>query len=195
MNDEDEDELDEHGSEPHEPETVEEAWKRVQADIELGRKVKTRLNKRILVSDGLVLVNNGSTKLTGALDAPVIESMERLYHRFKHSIPSERSARSRSCNFVALPLEDLADDDLMYGDRRDDALARLEAFIVLAFASGQLVWTDEMEKKGTWFWKSENDPDFVLLRQWIEPITIQPNNNKTTTNLKETGSEESLLHD
>jgi general stress protein 26 len=33
--------------------------------------------------------------------------------------------------------------------------------------SGQLTW-DEDVMKGKWFYQSENDPDLILLRSWVE---------------------------
>ena len=96
-------------------------------------------------------------------------TVERLYSRYKRSIPGEKERRRdrRGSWFQALPLERLSDDDMLYGERRDEARFRLEAYVLLTICSGELKWDPEW---GSWFWKSPADRDLVLLKDWF-PVT------------------------
>ena len=89
-----------------------------------------------------------------------------LYRNYKYSLPSERSDSKRKKYFKALPIEKITDDQLFIAERRETAQARLEGFVLCAILTNQLVWDEEM--MGKWFYQSENDPDLVILRSWIE---------------------------
>lgn len=98
--------------------------------------------------------------------------MEELYHRYKHSIPSERSESTPRRYFMALPERELSDDDMLYGARRDKSQIELELFILCQLLGG-FNWNPE--KFGWWFWQSKEDKELIILRQWVEP-----NNNQST---------------
>lgn len=92
------------------------------------------------------------------------EKLEDLYRRYKYSMPSERDDVRKSY-FIALKEEDLDDDDVLYGERRQIAKFRLEFYVLCAIVSGTLKWQEEW---GSWFWQSKNDKSLVILRSWVE---------------------------
>ena len=96
----------------------------------------------------------------------VMDEIVILYEAYKHSVPSKYSESHRSRYFKALPERKLSDKDMMYGDRRELARLNLELFFLLRLIDGQLIWYKEW---GSWFWRSLNDRDLIILREWIEP--------------------------
>lgn len=90
-----------------------------------------------------------------------------LYKNYKYSLPSERSDNKRKKYFKALPMEELADEQLINAYRREVAQAHLEGFVLCAILNNDLVW-DEDVMEGKWFYQSKTDPDLVLLRSWVE---------------------------
>ena len=97
-------------------------------------------------------------------DMNVIKTIEDLYAAYRTSTPPERTERRRQ-SFTALSVEELTDVELVCGENRDVAQAKLEGFILCAVLSGVLQWHDSY---GSWFWRSDNHPDLVILKQWIE---------------------------
>ena len=93
--------------------------------------------------------------------------IEELYKNYKYSLPSERSDNKRRKYFKALPMEEIADEQLMTAERREFSQAVLEGFVLCMIVSGQLVWDEEI-MQGKWFYQSKSDPDLVLLRTWVE---------------------------
>lgn len=90
-----------------------------------------------------------------------------LYKAYKYSLPSERSDSKRRKYFKALSIDELSDDQLMIARKRETAMAALEGFILCSVLAGHLYWDEEV-MKGTWFYQYKNDPDLVILRNWIE---------------------------
>ena len=93
--------------------------------------------------------------------------LECLYRVYKYSLPSERSDNKRRKYFKALPMEEITDEQLIAAERREFSQAVLEGFVLCMIVGGQLVW-DENVMRGKWFWQSNNDPDLVVLRSWVE---------------------------
>ena len=62
---------------------------------------------------------------------------------------------------------DLSDTDMLYGELREVARFKLEAYVLFCIVLGVFVWDEE--RMGKWFWQSEEDKDLVILRQWVEP--------------------------
>lgn len=95
-------------------------------------------------------------------DLPLIQEecdLDELYQEFKHSVPSPKASRSY---FKALSLDGLTDYDLATRMPRFKAQALLEGYILLA--------RETLAEKFTgthYFWQSETDPDFVILRDWV----------------------------
>ena len=124
-----------------------------------------KIGKRFVITDGVYdaerkLIDSDCNDVTA-----VLKQIENLYDDYKFSVPSERSDSKRRKYFKALPIDKLPDEKLMIAQRREVAQAKLEGFILCMVLNGQLKWTDEM---GKWFWVSKNDPDLVILRNFIE---------------------------
>jgi hypothetical protein len=96
----------------------------------------------------------------------LLHMIRELYRNYKTSIPSERSSKKRKCYFKALPAEELTDEQLMRGERREVAQAVLEGFVLCMILNGELVWDEDIMSK--WFWQSRSDSDLVILRTWVD---------------------------
>ena len=135
-----------------------------------GEKFSINFEKRNLKVGKDWLIKDGETETGNIICAsrpvaPVLEHIESLYSNYKYSCPSERSDNNRKCYFKALSADELTDAQMVYGENREVARARLEGFILCMILKGELVWRDEW---GTYFWQSKRDKDLVLLRSWIE---------------------------
>lgn len=135
--------------------------------IEAGAKFKVDLIKRNLSVDKRYLVKGGSYdgELTDT-NCFSISVLEDLYQAYKHSRPSERNDNKQRRYFKALRVNELSDDDMLYGIDREVAQFRLESYLLCWILSGLFVWDEE--SMGKWFWQSQNDKDFVILREWID---------------------------
>ena len=96
----------------------------------------------------------------------VLCSVKYLYHKYKYSLPSERSDNKRQKYFKALSIEEISDEQLMSAERREVAQAKLEGFILCMIIMGKFTWLEDI--MGGWFYQSKEDPDLVILRSWIE---------------------------
>ena len=96
----------------------------------------------------------------------LLDTVRGLYIAYKYSLPSERSENKRKKYFKALPIDELTDEQLIYGVRRDIAQYMLEAFILCAIVKGDFVWDEDIH--GKWFYQDKIEPDLVILRSWIE---------------------------
>lgn len=148
--------------------------------VEGGARFKVDLTRRSLRIDGRYIIREG--RYDGELGVPpctadeVLSTVEELYRRYKHSVPSERSQSKARQYFRALPEADLDDGDMLYGERRDKAQAELEVYLLCQLING-LVWNPET--MGSWFWQGKTDKDLVILRRWVEPDC-----NSTTNNIR-----------
>ena len=95
----------------------------------------------------------------------LLDKVRELYIAYKFSIPSERSDKKRKKYFKALPIDELTDEQLIYGTRREVAQYMLEAFILCAILNGDFVWDDEIH--GKWFYQDKIEKDLVILKNWI----------------------------
>lgn len=140
--------------------------------VDSGESFHIDFQKRNMKVGKDYLVKNGeyvSDKTLGfgqmQLDS-ILNTIEELYHNYKYSLPNERSSNKRKKYFKALPIEQLDDFHLFNPIRREPAQARLEGFILCMILNGSFVWDEE--KLGKWFYQSKNDPDLVILKDWIE---------------------------
>ena len=135
-----------------------------------GAKFKIDFPSRSLKLNGKYIIQNG--KYEGELgvsecnEDEFLANVEELYHRYKHSVPSERSESKSRRYFMALPERNLSDDAMLCGERRDKAQIELELYILCQIING-LKW--DPETMGRWFWQSQVDKDLVILRSWVEP--------------------------
>lgn len=98
------------------------------------------------------------------LPNPILDAIEIFYEVYKYSLPSKRSESKRKTYFKALPMEEIMDEDLIM-ETREVAQCVLEGFILCMILEGRLTWNEEW---GAFFWQSQEDPDLVILRKWIE---------------------------
>lgn len=139
-------------------------------EVEDGASFKVDFQSRSLKLNGKYIIQD--SRYEGELGVPncnedeFFSNVEELYHRYKHSVPSERSEGKSRLYFMALPEKSLNDDDMLYGERRDRAQIELELYVLCQILGG-LKWNPE--KMGKWFWQSSADKDLVILRSWIEP--------------------------
>ena len=132
--------------------------------VEEGKPFTVCIEKSTLVLNGKAIVKDGvyegelHSTLPEMTEDEVLTEIERLYARYKYSLPSKRS---KDYYFYALPYEELSDKDMVLGELREFARAKLEAFVLCA----KLL--DKIHIRG-WFWKSRADPDLIILRDWID---------------------------
>lgn len=96
----------------------------------------------------------------------VLQMVRQLYELYKYSLPSERNENKRRKYFKALSIDELADEQLMFAEKRECSQAALEGFVLCMILLGALYWDNAI--MGKWFWQSKDDSDLVLLRSWIE---------------------------
>ena len=143
--------------------------------VENGARFKVDIRRRSLKIDGKYVIRDG--RYDGGLGVQACTedefflNMEKLYRRYKHSVPSERSGGKSRLYFRALPEKDLDDGDMLYGERRDKAQVELELYLLCRILDG-FRWNPET--MGRWFWQSKADKDLVILREWVEPNNNQP---------------------
>ena len=126
------------------------------------------VKQRLKVGDDLLIACgepcDKERKLIDINTKDILREIEELYKNYKYSLPSERSDGKRRKYFKALSIDEIPDEKLLIAERREVACAKLEGFILCAVLNGDFTWTDEM---GSWFWQSKNDPELVILKQWI----------------------------
>lgn len=142
-------------------------YERTITKVANGSKFSVDLKKRSLKVGHKYLIKNGYYE--GELGCPPyncpLYQLERLYQRYKHSVPSQRSELKRRRYFRALPMDELSDDDMLYGIRREEAQAELEVYLLCQLIHGTISWNDFAE--GKWFWQSPTEPSLILLKEWI----------------------------
>ena len=132
---------------------------------ELERRIEDGAKFRISFEKRSLFVNRKKVDFESENDLEFsFETLENLYRRYKHSLPGERDQVRRSY-FIALDEEELSDEDMLFGERRQIAKFRLEYYVLCAIVSGALKWNEDW---GKWVWQSEDDKSLVLLRSWIE---------------------------
>lgn len=139
--------------------------------VDNGESFHIDFKKRNMKVGKDYLVKNGEydseKRLFASMDLDgILHTIEDLYHEYKHSLPSERSDSKRKKYFKALSIGELDDFHLFNPIRREPAQARLEGFILCMILNGSFTWN--VDKLGKWFYQSKNDPDLVILRDWIE---------------------------
>ena len=144
----------------------------VQAVSE-GKTFHIDFAERTMKIDNKKIINKGEWDEEKSLiewsfseDDSVLKTIERLYVLYKNSLPSERSENKKRKYFKALTIDELNDEYIFATMRREVAQAQLEGFILCMIINGSFVWDET--KMGKWFWQSKNDPDLVILRDWIE---------------------------
>ena len=117
-----------------------------------------KVGKRYLVKKGQYQGEYGFTT------HKTLEQIEELYHNYKYSYPSERGEHYKSY-FIPLAMEDMTDAEMVLGEEREIARAKLESYILGLMLSG-FQWDTQDELKGKWFWKG-NESGCVILKEWF----------------------------
>ena len=138
--------------------------------VEQGEKFSINFEKRNMKVGKDWLIKNGECENSRILydynPVQILELIESWYEDFKYSCPSERSDSKRKGYFKALSVDELTDEQMVYGEPREYAQAKLEGFILCAILMGHFKWDEE--RMGRWFWQSKKEKDLVILRQWVE---------------------------
>lgn len=138
--------------------------------VEDGARFKVDFQQRSLKIDGKYIIKHGKYEGDLGIAVSTLEEfpakVTELYRYYKYSVPSERSESKSRRYFKALPEKDLADEDMLYGRRRDPAQLELELYILCQMLLG-FEW--DAETMGKWFWQSTDDGDLIILRKWFEP--------------------------
>ena len=127
-----------------------------------------KIGKKFVITDGVhddsrELIACSYDKLESILDV-----IDNLYCNYKYSLPSERSDSKRRKYFKALSINEMNDMQLIAGERREVAQARLEGFILCMILNGKFKWDENA--MGKWFYQSKTDLDLIILRDWVENI-------------------------
>ena len=140
--------------------------------VENGERFCINFEKRTMKIGQDKLIDNGEYDITQILydesfdnSRTLLDKLRELYIAYKFSLPSERSDKKRKKYFKALPIDELTDEQLIYGTRREIAQYMLEAFILCAILNGDFVWDDEIH--GKWFFQDKSEQDLVILKKWI----------------------------
>lgn len=148
-------------------------YKELLERVESGESFSIDFEKRTMKIGKQKVIDNGEYDTTRELinntsdDLDIIiDAIEILHCNYKYSLPSERSDSKRKTYFKAYTMADIPDDKLFGAERRELAQARLEGFVLCMVLKGIFKWDEE--KFGKWFWQSKNDPDLVILRNWVE---------------------------
>lgn len=96
----------------------------------------------------------------------VLDEIERLYCKYKRSIPSQEDESHPSKYFRALPEENLSNEDMMFGERRNIARFNLEFYVLEKIITGELRWDTDIFGEKSWFWQSLKDKSLVIFKEW-----------------------------
>ena len=140
--------------------------------VENGERFYIDFEQRTMKIGQVKVIDNGEYDTSQVLyddrfadSRTLLDKVRRLYIAYKFSLPSERSDKKRKKYFKALPIDELTDEQLLYGARREVAQYMLEAFILCAIINGDFIWDDEIH--GKWFFQDKIEKDLVILKNWI----------------------------
>lgn len=140
--------------------------------VENGERFYINFEERTMKIGREKVIDNGKYDTTQVLygenfdsQQALLDKLRELYNNYKFSLPSERSEKKRVKYFKALRIDELTDEQLIYGARREVAQYILEAFILCAIINGDFVWNDEIH--GKWFYQDKSEQDLVILKKWI----------------------------
>lgn len=149
-------------------------FKTVLNQIAEGAKWNINLMTRSLKVDGKFIIKDGEYEgelgneaLEFASKEYVVSELNSLYAKYKYSIPSERTNSRRRMYFKALREHELSDEDMLYGEPREIAQFVLEYTLLTLVISGVFDKHWDEWNMGNWFWQSEEDKDFIILKSWV----------------------------
>ncbi len=130
---------------------------------------KIDLKEKTYTKDGVKYIENGIVvkKNYEIRKEPVsIEELENLYHAYKYSIPTMEEDNLKKQYFKALDINDIPAEALFLGVPRQIARENLELTLLMGILNKSITW-ESLGNPGTWFWQSNIDKDFVILKNWI----------------------------
>ena len=140
--------------------------------VENGERFHIDFGQRTMKIGQVKVIDNGEYDTSQVLydekindSRTLLDKVRELYITYKFSLPSERSDKKRRKYFKALPIDELTDEQLIYGVRREVAQYILEAFILCTILNGDFMWDDEIH--GKWFYQDKSEQDLVILKNWI----------------------------
>ena len=89
--------------------------------------------------------------------------LEKLYRAYRCSAPDQ--VRPRHPYFKALGHGQRPPEAVVAGANRQRAREKLEMAVLEGSLNGTLSWPED----GGWFWRSETEPDLVVLKRWVAP--------------------------
>lgn len=131
--------------------------------------IKVDIVNKNLTIDNIKVIEKGGVKNGYELNTSkqslisTLNEIEWHYKWYKYSIPSKKSD---SKLFKALTIEEIPMDMLIKARSRNETRAWLEYYILESILNGNLYWDDAI-MGGKWYWKSKNDPDLVILKEWL----------------------------
>ena len=93
---------------------------------------------------------------------PVLQNFAKAFIKFQHSSPATTTKKSFKY-FEPLPVEQLSDKDILYGEDREKTYKDLMFLFRLCIMSNQF---DNFFKNKNLYWQSQTIPNLVLMRKW-----------------------------
>lgn len=126
--------------------------------IDLERKTVWSDNGEVLVKRGIIF-----DETLNAIQPISVDFLDTLYQNYKHSVPDTGAkTQQNSRYFRALDITELSDRDLKNNISRRKAAEALELAVVIAYSRGDISFD-----RTKWYWQSQQDPDFIILRKWV----------------------------
>lgn len=121
------------------------------------------LYEKDMIKNKTYLIKNGVPQNNYAISTKPVtfDDLYEMYQNFKNSIPNNKKYRYEY--FKAKSPDMLTIQDIQKGVNRQKAKEILETAILTGILNKSLVWPDPNK----WFWQSEKDKDFILLRDWF----------------------------
>ena len=132
--------------------------------VSSGSVFNVDLKKKVLQLDkNNIPLDNINVNISSPED--MLSTIHKLFERYKHSVPSERSEGKRRRYFKALKLSEIDYDDFMFGEGRDTAQIKLELYVLLSSIYYKNFWEEIFKKH--FFYQSDKDKDLIILKDWV----------------------------
>ena len=132
--------------------------------VSSGSVFNVDLKKKVLQLDkNNIPLDNISVDISSSED--MLSTIHKLFERYKHSVPSERSEGKRRRYFKALKLSEIDYDDFMFGEGRDTAQIKLELYVLLSSIYHKDFWEEIFKEH--FFYQSDKDRDLIILKDWV----------------------------
>lgn len=149
-------------------------YKKALASVQNGGHFKIDFVSRSMFLNGETVIENGEPVGKYTLEpfdtnvtlSKTLEKIEQAYLRYRYSVPGQYD--SRKAYFWAPSYYKMSEEDVLCGESRRVAQFRLEFRVLMALIKGTLYWDEVIMKHNGWFWRSNNQPELVILRSWIE---------------------------